>query len=979
MSRLSLLSGGAACAFAIVASTAACAQSARAYDIPAGPLGDALNRYAAQSEHQIFFAGDLVRGRDTPGLKGRFTPADALNRLLAGTGLVWTETRPGVIYLRRGAEEAAAGGSAVELGEIVVTGSLLRDPGPPVSPVLSLGRAELDARGQATVADVLVGLPQNYAGAGTPLVQGAGSDRSGSNSVYATGLNLRGLGPTSTLVLINGRRLAGSGFRAEFADVSALPSGAVERVDVLLDGASALYGADAVAGVVNVILRRAFDGQESRVRVPAAQGGAEDVTASHLLGRTWSGGGAYLSVEYQNTRPLSTLDRAYTADGDLRPYGGTDHRSLYDAPGNILAFDPAAGAYVSRFAIRPGASGVAAGPADFAAAAANRRALNSGADLTPAIERYSAYGRLSQAIGAALDLSADLRYSRRDYELTGGASAGLFTVTAANPYFVSPVGAASHTIGYSFLNDLGGGRQSGRSESLGGTIAARYQAPADWSLDAYAALAEERGALSSRNRVNVRFANEALGTLPDNPDTPFSAARDGYLNLFGGGGANSAAVLDFIGSGFSEAHDHSRAGSLNLLAEGPLWTLPGGEMRLAVGAQWRMESFETGTRTFVSTVTPLVSDTPERRREIAAVFAEARLPLVGEANARPGLRRLDLSLAGRLERYDDFGDTANPRVGLAWAPSDDLLLRTTWGTSFRAPSLPQIYDAAGASGLFLARPDASQTLSLLVYGGNPDLEPETAETFTAGFNWRPGGRLNLDVSYFDTRFTDRIAQPVSENPTGALIDPALSAFVRLVSPSTRPDDLALVESYADLPGYPATYPAATYGAIVDMRWVNTGAVRVRGLDLEARYPLRFAGGDLTLEGTGSWILDYESQPTPTSAVRDVVGLTGYPGRVRARAGGAWTRGAFGAALHLNHAAGGRDRLGKAISSWQTLEGALSWAPTSGPAQGLRLALSVQNLLDEDPPFHDAASGYGFDPGQANPFGRIVALQLIQRW
>src|SRR5690606_26045401 len=222
----------------------------------------------------------------------------------------------------------------------------------------------------------------------TPLVQLAGTDRAGSNSVYATGVNLRGLGATSTLLLVNGRRLAGTGLRGDFGDVSALPSGAVERVDVLLDGASALYGADAVAGVVNVIMRRSFDGQETRVRGAAAQGGAEDLMISHLAGRSWSSGAASLSYEYQTTTGLSSLDRPYTADGDLRRYGGTDRRNFYSAPGNIVAFNSATSSYQALYAIRPTTGGTAQGPSDFVAGAANLQSTTLGADLVPSIERH---------------------------------------------------------------------------------------------------------------------------------------------------------------------------------------------------------------------------------------------------------------------------------------------------------------------------------------------------------------------------------------------------------------------------------------------------------------------------------------------------------------------------------------------------------------------------------------------------------------
>lgn len=977
MTRPGMMSGGAICVLALAAAGAACAQAPRAYDIPAGSLRDALTRYAAQSDQQLFYPSALVDGLSSPGLRGRYTPAEALNRLLEGSGLTWSETRPGVVYLRRAAPGDHAEAAVTVVDEVVVTGSLLRQAGPSVSPVITLDRKALDRRSEGTVAEILTGLPQNYAGAATPLVQGAGSDRGGSNSAFGTGVNLRGLGPSSTLVLVNGRRMAGSGFRAEFADVSALPSAAVERVDVLLDGASALYGADAVAGVVNVILRRSFEGQETRVRASAARGGGEDLILSHLAGRSWTGGAAYLSAEYQHVNALSSRDRAYTADGDLRPFGGTDHRSLFSAPGNILAFDPAAGAYVSRYALRPGPTGQVLTPADFAAGEANRRSSMLGNDLTPEFERYSLYGRLSQSVGEALDLTADLRYSRRDFLLAGSAGAGLFNVTTANPWFVSPNGSVSHVIGYSFLDEIGSTRQDGRAESGGLTLAARYQLPARWSVEAYGAWAEERADLGNYNRINSRFVGEALGTLPDNPATPFSATRDGYLNLFGG--PNNSAVLNFISSGFSEARDHSRSASANILAEGPLWTLPGGEMRVAVGAQWRRETFETSILSLNSSVQPILFATPEVSREIAAVFAEARIPLVGEGNARAGIRSLDLSLAGRLETYDDFGDTANPRLGLAWSPLEGLMVRTSWGTSFRAALLPQVHDTPGVSGTLLPRADGSQALSLLIYGGNPDLKPETADTFTAGFDWRPESGFVLDLNYFDTRFTDRIAQPVAENPTGALIDPTLAPFVTLISPATNPADLALIQSYADVQGFPALYPPETYAALVDTRWVNTGAVKVRGLDLTVRYPFQLAGQDVSVESAASWIIDYESRPTPTAEARQVVGLVGYPGRLRARSGVSWTRGPLGASFHWSHVSSVRDRRGQTVDDWNTFDAQVSWSPSSGFAQGMRLALSVQNLFDEDPPFYDSAVGYGFDAGQANPMGRVVALQLIKRW
>ena len=979
MCRYSLLSGISVAACAIAVSTAACAQSERAFDIPPGDLAGALRAFATQSDQQIFFAADMVAGLRSPGVRGRLSSPMALDRILAGSGLGWSQSRPGVFTLQP--RRADAEPTPVELDDVVVTGSLLRATGELASPVLMLDRDALDRRGFGTVAETLTALPQNYAGSGTPNARLAGTDRGGSNAVGSTGVNLRGLGPDATLTLVNGRRLAGTGFRGEFADVSALPSAAVERVDVLLDGASALYGADAVAGVVNVIMRRTFEGQESRVRVSAAEGGAEDVIASHLAGRSWASGAALLAYEYQTANPLSSRDRAFTRDGDLRPFGGSDRRTVFSSPGNIVAYDSARGSYVSRWAIRPGATGAATSPSDFAAGQANLQAPSLGIDLVPEIERHSVYGRVRQSLGDRLDLSGDVRFSRRAYGFTNVPIGAVFNVTRANPFFVSPNGAASHLIAYSFSGDLGSSRQSGTSTSLGVTAGGAYALDGDWSLDGYLAYATERGESRLSGQVNTLFLDEALGNRADNPATAHVAARDGFFNPFGNGQANSAAVLEFIGAGYSGSLNRSRATSANLLLEGPLLTLPGGDLQVALGVQVREETFDTRSVAFLSSAAPVETVTPGRERSIAAVFAEGRIPLFGPDNARPGLRRLELSLAGRVEAYDDFGTTTNPRVGAVWSPLEDLTLRASWGTSFRAPALPQLFDTSVTGATLLARGDGSRVLALYLYGGNPDLEPETAETWTLGFDYQRPQGVRISLSYFDTGFSDRISQPVTENISGALTDPSLAPFVRRVDAANNPADLALVQGYISDPAFSfgTLFPPSAYGAILDGRWVNTALVDVRGLDGSASYPLTLGDQKVVLEASASYLFAFDVQGTPAAAVRRQVGRVGYPTRLRSRAGATWTRGDVDVALHWNHVADYRDAAGRGIDAWNTADLRISWAPVAGVFEGLRLALSVKNLFDLDPPFYDSPTGFGFDGGQADLLGRVTSLQLIRRW
>lgn len=980
MTRLNLLAGSALVA-GMLAAAPASAQEARDFNIAPGALRDALNAFAAQSDRQIFFTAELVAGLRSEGLSGRHTPEAALDVLLHGSGLGWSQTRPGVFVIRRTGVAPMADSGPTELGEVVVTGTLLRSSGELASPVVVLGRDDLDRRGLATVAEVLTDLPQNYSGSGTPAALLSYADPAGSNSVAATGVNLRGLGPDATLVLVNGRRLAGTGSRGEFVDVSALPSAAVERVDVLLDGASALYGSDAVAGVVNVIMRRSLDGQESRIRVGAAGGGAEDVTVSHLAGTSWPGGGGFLSWEYQTVNALNAGDRAFTADGDLRPFGGSDRRLVYSSPGNILAFDPAVGGYVAAWGIRPGPSGYAEGPGDFAAGEANLSGQLDGVDLLPDLERHSVYGRVRQSVGQRLDLSADVRFSRRAYGFDNAAPVTIFSVSAANPWFVSPNGAASHLIGYSFADDLGVSRQEGVSRSLGLTAGADLDLGGGWTLDGYLAFAEERGEKRTSGLLNAVFLNEALGNTPDTPLTAYSAVRDGYFNPYGAGGANGSAVLDFIGSGFSGSLDRSRSQSVNLLLEGSPLALPGGDLSLAVGLQHRVERFASRTVSFTGTATPRETVSPGGERSISAVFAEVRVPLFGEDNARPGLRRLELSLAGRIEDYEDFGRTSNPKVGVVWSPLEGLNIRASWGTSFRAPGLTQLGDLTRAAPTFVTRSDGTSVLALYRYGGNPDLEPETADTWTAGFDYRSADGLRLSLNLFDTRFTNRISQPLNEGLSRALTDPALAPFVQVISPSTSAADLALIRSFIEDPAYAygALYPATTYGAILDARWVNASEVHVRGLDGQASYGLQIGADRLDLDAGFSWLLDYETRLTPAAATDDVLGLIGYPVRLRSRVGATWTRGDVSAGLHWSHVAGYADADGARIDAWNTADLQVSWTPSAGVLAGWRVLASVQNLTDEDPPFYDSPTGLGYDPGQGDLLGRVASLQLIRSW
>ncbi|CAN7479479.1 TonB-dependent receptor domain-containing protein [Caulobacter sp. LjRoot300] len=963
------------------------------FDIHAGTLDAALIAFATQSGRTVAYAPALVAGRQSDGLRGRFTPEAALDRLVGGGAIdihrrgdkafVLKPSRPGAVPGANldpvGPVDGGIAEAPSQLSEIVVTGSLIRGPAQGASPVVTVSRDDLDRTGKSTVADMLTDLPQAFGGNASADTNLTNTDGSGTNSIVSTGINLRGLGASATLVLVNGRRMAGSGLMGDFADVSALPTAAVDRVEVLLDGASALYGSDAVGGVVNVILRKDFDGAETRARVGGATGGgAFERQFAQTLGKTWNTGHALVSYEYWRRDHVASADRDYAGNADLRPLGGTDHRFFYSHPGNVLLL--VGGSYVPTWAIPAGQLGTGLTPASFQAGQVNYENQRARSDILPEQNRNSLYGAFGQHLTQRLEVSGDLRLSRRKFAFALPGSVNIFSVTRANPYFVSPNGATSNVIGYSFTDELGPIRARGDTTSVAASLGADVDLGRTWRASLYGAYAQEVARRDSTDRLNTRFLNEALGAIADDPATPFSAPRDGYFNPYGDGATNSRAVLDFIGSGYLLSRNVSTVETLNAQADGTLLTLPGGPAKLALGGQYREEHFDTRTIAMTSRASPTRTLTGPFDRKILAAFAELRLPLVGPDNARPGVQRLELSLAGRIEHYDDVGTTSNPKIGLVWSPVESVNVRASYGTSFRAPSLPEIFQTQDGGPTFLAQ-GATSKLVLLRFGGNLDLRPESAKSWTAGVDYSsrsvPG--LKLSATWFDTRFTGQIGTPVAENLANALSNAAYAPFVQTLDPTNAADQAEVAALLAGTTSA-GLYPTTAYTAIVDSRYVNTGGLHVSGVDLTARYGAPLAGGRIDLSGNLSYLLDYARKVTPNSSWLSLLDQPRQPVDLRAKAGATWTRQAWAFTGGLNYVDDYQTAQGAPIDNWTTLDAQIAWrAPGSGWSRGLSAALSVQNLFDADPPFYDDPQGVGYDSANADPLGRFVSLQLTKRW
>jgi iron complex outermembrane receptor protein len=1005
---------------ALIGAGHANAEPSVAIQIPAGSLENALLAISAQTHQQVLFGRDLVAGRTAPALKGTYSAEQAI-KLVAPANIAIARAGPSVLVLREtvvqtgvtarpevaagrpfgvetapaAAEPPLSAGSVVPpatapasasatVSEVQVTGSHIRGA-TTASPLLAISRTDLERSGQVTLADALKILPQNFGGGAADGNTNTGGDRVGRNTTFGTALNLRGLGNNATLVLIDGRRMAGSGTFGDFSDISTLPTAAVERVEVLLDGASAVYGSDAVGGVVNIIMRKDFDGAETRVLGGVGAGGEPVQTQiSQTFGKRWDGGGVVLTYEYQHRDVLDGADRRFAASTDLRPLGGSDFRSAFAFPGNILA-PSTSGTLTPAFAIPVGQNGVGLTAAQLRAGVINLQNQRQGEDLLPEQSLNTVYLAAHQAVGDRLELTADVRDSVRDYRTSLGPQSANLSVTRANPFFVSPTGAASESIEYSFAGDLPNALETGSVDALSATLGGTLRLGGDWRSEAYVAYAREIDHADGRNFINSLALNETLGTAADNPATPFSTARDGFFNPFNGvAGANNQTALAFIGSGATEARSQNQVSTVSLQADGTVWQLPGGPLKLALGAQARRETLDRTGFNLLSTLTPTAIAPTHAARDVEGAFLEAQAPLVGPDNALPGIERLDLSLAGRVEHYQSIGSTANPKVGLLWAPNADLQVRATYSTSFRAPALRELNDPASLNPVLLSQ-GGVRVVSLELVGGNPSLRPETARSWTGGIDFKPSRwpGLTLSLTGFDVVFHNRIDRPASANIANALTDPTLTSFVRHISPSTNPADLSLITSI--LAGEPIStfngvFQPTDYGAIVDTRYVNTTTLHVSGVDFTGAYTFDLGQDHFDFAANASYLFQYDQQLTPTAANVDDVNVANFPLRFRSRTTADWTRGRLTLGAAFNYLGAYHDTLGNHIGDQPTfdLQAKLA-APDHGPLQGLVVLLNVRNVFDRDPPFYNNTIGIGYDAANADPIGRFVSVQLTKTW
>lgn len=953
------------------------------FNIAAQPLTTALSEFARQAGVNTLYFSEDLSGLSAQQIRGSYTRQQALDLLLAGSGynagisggnLVLAQeqsSRPQRQSAASGAETRQAADAAPHSGEeeIVVTGTRIRGVAPAGAHIETLTRADIEQTGRSTVQDVLQTLSQNFPGSQNDTTQ-LGSINSGRNLAFASTVDLRGLGADATLTLLNGRRLAPAGF-GNFVDISTIPLAAVERIDVLADGASATYGSDAVAGVVNIILRRDFEGAETSLRYSAAtQGDPVETNFSQLFGAAWSGGSTMVGYEYRNRGALAAADRRFSATSDLRPWGGSNFSSISSNPGNITRI----GATNVVLAIPERQDGRSLSGADLLPGIVNYRPFNEGNSLIPRQTLQSIFASVRQDVTPQFEVFADFISTRRKSESDRFQNNVTLVVPETNAYRVlnnlfpnqGPI-----RIAYNMGDDLGPTHYETMTEAYSIALGGSYDLTAHWRLDASVSLSRNEDTATQHNV----FGGSAL-LAPALASGDLNAA----FNPFGDGAHSPAAALQGL------TFDDTLSGESQMLtyavkADGPIVQIWGGQARLAVGAERREEDFSLfqqrrGSSNLDNALVAPASRTTD------ALFGEIYLPLVGEESAVPLVRALDISMSIRYERASDFGSATTPKIGMNWSLSEDFAIRGSWGESFKAPQFQQLFGGIGgtiASVTPVLDPFATDgsTGILLLAGTNANLRPETAENWTAGFDYIPAwfDGFALHATYYDIDFANRISDP--GNVAAALANPSGYEGFFFRNPSQ-----AQIDYYLSLPtSVSGSVPPDGIEVIWDGRLTNLASLRVRGVDFSARYDFDSDVGQIQVFASASLMLQYTVQSGPSNAPINALDTMFNPVDLRARAGVAWTNEPWSASLAVNYVDEYTDAIStpnRRVAAWTTWDARLTH-DFSAFGDGAQVTLSAQNLFDEDPPFANNPIGYAFDPQGASPVGRSIAIEVRQRW
>lgn len=832
------------------------------YNIEAQSLGDALKTVSRQSGREIIFGAEAVAGKQAPPLHGNYSADEAVRMLLASSDLS-AEFRKDVIIIR-GRSEPSGGISnrSAEVTDIVVTGSRIRGA-QATYPVIRDDRESIERSGLADLGSYARSIPQNFNGGQNPGVAGGGSQGDGNqNLTNSSTLNLRGLGPDATLTLINGHRVAYDAI-GQGVDISAIPLAAVDRVEIVADGASALYGSDAVGGVANVILRRDFQGIETSARFGAStDGGNEQQEYSVVSGNRWGTGGFMAALDYSRFTAVTARQRDYT------------------------------------------------------------NTLDPSASLIPQQKQFSAVLAGHQRVADQLSFEFDGQFNER------------------KSLRLQPFYSTSDAYSDGNVNSV-----NVRSFSLAPSLKAEISS--DWQATLTATYGESRSEIRSRRSADGAEVNR------------------GFLVY------------------------NNRTEAVELTAEGPLFHTAAGGARLAVGGGYRNNHLGVLVKSTSGGVTAVTSDF-SGNRDAYYGYGELSLPLIGVPNSVPLARLLQFSAAVRYEDYPSVARLATPKLGIVYKPIDDVTFRASWGKSFKTQTLfqeNQLREGYLFPAYFFApSPLSDDSTVLLVDGGNKNLKPERATTWTATVEAQPRfiSGLTLGASYFHVRYRNRVAVPIS-GLLSALSNPVYDHLVVYSPTATMIGEIvnALPEGLSNQSGAP--FDPSNVGAFVDDSLQNAARQRIQGVDLSASYEKDFGdAGKINLAAAASY-LESDRQLNPGQQAIQLAGTIFNPPHWRGRAGGSWERGNVGLSAYFSYIGGTNDNRYDPdvhVGAFKTLDLTVRVrSEGEGLAGGFEAILTVLNALNEKPSIIRNADPADppYDSTNYSVAGRVVALTLTKHW
>jgi iron complex outermembrane receptor protein len=888
----------------------------------------------------------------------------SVRQAIYGTGLAL-----GVALPLMAADEAP--GSSEELSEVVVTGSRIRGAEPVGSAVLTLGRESLESAGQVTVDRILKEIPQNF-DLGVSENSRGQSGGSG-NIVYGNTVNLRGIGPYATLVLLDGHRVTNN---SRSTDPSIVPTLGLERVEVIADGASAIYGSDAIAGVVNLIPRRNMDGAELFARGGFAGKSSFDETVfGGAWGKTWDRGQVMLAVEHAERSNLSGDDRDFFV-GDQRSNGGRDYRTTRCNPGTLVT----SGTGGTTYAI-PAAGLTTTNVASLVAGTSNLCNELPGQDLFPEQNYDSAMSTFTYDLTPWASVFADGYYSDRTFLRHAAYASARLTVPQTNAWFVRPVGftGTSYSIDYSFINDLPRNDSIGHATNWQVTPGLRFQLPHDWQAEALIGYGKTRDESNTYRGTNNTALNAALAS--NDPNLAF----DPY-----GLGRTSAAVRAAISDQIFLAPTYTDFKGYELRLNGNLLDLPGGGLGLAAGFERQDLDVSLGSARGGPTT---VLTWRNFGRTVDSAYAEFNIPLFGKGNARPGLQQLTLNAALRYDDYSDVGDTTNEKFGINWVPVEGLTLRGSYGTSFRAPLIAQIY--GNSNNLFVQsyqNPAGGAAITgVALSGQNLGLAPEEATTWSTGFDWDATDAWRLSLTYFDVNYRGQVESYLSNLAILARESDFTGTGIILRGTAAGARVQELINQGIVVVGTLPGGNAANVTVFVDGRSQNLGVSNTRGFDFATTYTLdTSSNGSFQFLLNGTYLKKYEVAITSTAALADRLNTIFNPLKLKLRGGVNWSRGPLQSSVMItrvngydNNAVTPVERVGAYTPIDLTFSADLGEFGSSPVLKDLQLGFEIRNALDEDPPYVNLApSGNGsggYDATSSNPVGRLFALSLRKKW